>query len=101
MARITGPPLARGGLWYLAVAATALMLGGAADRIEFPPETPAKIQASKKQASPQPPPSIATPVLGQAEAATPAEPPAQPQADSKTKAQPPPPAQREPQATTQ
>ena len=86
MARITGPPLPKGGLWYLAVAATALMLGGAADRIEFPPEPPAKIQASKKQTSPQPLPSIATPVLGQAEAAAPAEPPAQPQAESKTKA---------------
>jgi hypothetical protein len=70
----------------LAVAATALMLGGAADRIEFPPETPAKTPASKKQTSPQPPPSIATPVLGQAQAATPAEPPAQSQGESKTNA---------------
>src|SRR5947207_13112044 len=87
MARITrlAPPSGR--LWHLAVAATALILGGAADRIDFPAETPAvQTQSSKKQATPQPPPSIATPVLGQAQAATPAEPPAQSQAESKTNA---------------
>ena len=65
MARITrlAPPSGR--LWHLAVAAAALILGGAADRIDFPAETPAaKTQASKKQTSPQPPSSIARPGTG-------------------------------------
>src|SRR5204863_9678801 len=83
MARITRPAPPSGRLWHLAVAAAALILGGAADRIDFPAETPAvQTQSFKKQATPQPPPSIATPVLGQAQAATPAE----PQAERKTKA---------------
>ena len=87
MARITRPAPPSGRLWHLAITAAALILGGAADRIDFPAETPAvQTQASKKQTSPQAPPSIATPVLGQAQAATPAEPPAQPQAETKTKA---------------
>src|SRR5712671_6117847 len=81
MTRITRPALPRGRLWHLGIAAAALMLGGAADWIEFPPnERPAQTQAA-----PRPAPPFEAPVLGQAQAANPAQPPAQMEAGPKTK----------------
>src|ERR1700716_1854850 len=86
MTRITRPALPRGRLWHLGIAAAALMLGGAADWIEFPPnERPAQTQAAPtKHTSPQPPP-LEAPVLGQAQAANRAQPPAEMAAGPKTK----------------